>query len=330
MRDLITIGDCTIDAFNFLDEDHTTLVCDKKTGHCQLCLRYADKIPVGSITRLVAGNAANNAVGASRLGLDVAIYTVVGADPEGEKIRQVLEHEGVRTDYMLAERGTETNFHTVLVYKNERTILIHHVPRAYHLPRFEKSAWIYLTSMAKGGHTIFTDLAHYIRGHNAKLMFQPGTFQLQLGVAKCREILQLTEIIIMNKEEAELFLGYNQADNVSVPRLLKSMLALGPKIVVITDGLKGSSAATYSEAWTLGTRPEVKRIESTGAGDAYASGFLAARSLNRSIPEAMRWGTHNAESVVGAVGPQVGLLTRETIESTLQRYSNFVPDKLPM
>jgi sugar/nucleoside kinase (ribokinase family) len=328
MLDLITIGDCTIDAFNILDEKNTELTCDRHGDHCKLCLRYADKIPVKEIQRLVAGNAANNAVGASRLGLDASIYTIVGDDAEGQKILDHLKKEGVRVDYLRQEQGTSTNFHTVLVFNGERTILIYHTPRAYRLPRFEQTAWMYLTSMAEGGESIFPELAELVRDQGIKLMYQPGTFQLAIGPEKSQQILKETEIIIMNKEEAVRYL--NAASESGVGLLLAGLIKLGPKIAVITDGLKGSYAASQTEAWFLGTRPEIKRVETTGAGDAYATGFLAARSLNRSIAEAMRWGTHNAEGVVGAIGPQAGLLTRDAMEGILSRVKNFVPQKYQM
>lgn len=328
MLDLLTIGDCTIDAFNVLDEQRTHLTCDRTKEHCELCLRFADKIPVKEVHRLVAGNAANNAVGASRLGLDVGIYTVVGDDLEGKHIREQLAREGVRTDYFIEEAGSQTNFHTVLVYNAERTILIHHTPRDYRLPRVEQPAWAYLTSMAPGWESFMPDVVRLVEDSHVKLMYQPGTFQLETGAPKSHELLAVTEIIIMNKEEA---IRYLETDaDVAVPALLAGLLKLGPKIAVVTDGLKGSYAASASEGWFLGTRPEVKRIESTGAGDAYATGFLVARSLNRSMAEAMRWGTHNAEGVVGQLGPEAGLLHREAMEAMLNKAASFVPSKIQL
>lgn len=327
MLDLITIGDCTIDNFNILDEGSTHVECDDNQENCQLCLHFADKVPVKEVRRMVAGNATNNAVGASRLGLETAIYTVVGDDLEGGKIRDDLAHEGVRVDYLFQETGTPSNFHTVLVYKGERTILIHHTPRHYRLPRLEKAGWVYLTSMAPGGESIFAQLVTYLQDTGARLMYQPGTFQLEVGPAKSKALLEATETIIMNKEEAARYLHVSPETEIS--KLLHGLLGLGPRIAVITDGLKGSYAASATEAWFLGTRPEVKRVDATGAGDAYATGFLAARCLNRSLPEAMRWGSHNSEGVVGQLGPQAGLLTREAMEATLERVAHFQPKKMP-
>ncbi|MBI4175091.1 hypothetical protein HY523_00565, partial [Candidatus Berkelbacteria bacterium] len=101
-------------------------------------------------------------------------------------------------------------------------------------------------------------------------------------------------------------------------------LLLGPKIAVVTDGTQGSYAAIDGKAWFLGVRPDIPRKESTGAGDAFATGFSVARMLGHEVPEAMRWGTFNAEGVIQYVGPQAGLLTREAMEQVSAKFHKFV------
>ena len=65
--DMISVGDATLDVFVNLIE--ASVLCNIQKDVCQLCLSYADKIPVESVQRVIGGNAANNAVGSSRLGL---------------------------------------------------------------------------------------------------------------------------------------------------------------------------------------------------------------------------------------------------------------------
>ena len=79
--DLITIGDSTIDTFiKILD---ASVECNINRKDCKICLPYGGKVPVEAIEYAVAGNAANVAVGAKRLGLSVAIYTNPGDDDQG-------------------------------------------------------------------------------------------------------------------------------------------------------------------------------------------------------------------------------------------------------
>jgi sugar/nucleoside kinase (ribokinase family) len=70
---------------------------------------------------------------------------------------------------------------------------------------------------------------------------------------------------------------------------------------------------------------EAPAVERTGCGDAFASAFLAAIMDNVTIPEAMRWGTANAASVIGRVGSQAGLLTKTEIEKVLKAHPELKP-----
>ena len=147
MFDIISIGDTTIDTIiKFHD---ATIQCSLKKDVCQLCLNYGDKVPVDQITRLVAGNAANNAVGTSRLGLKAAYCGIVGDDENGEWILQKLHQEKVSTIYSTQQKRTESNLSTVLSFKGERTILVYHAPRKYTLPKMDGTKWVYYTSVGK-------------------------------------------------------------------------------------------------------------------------------------------------------------------------------------
>jgi ribokinase len=214
----------------------------------------------------------------------------------------------------------------VISVSGERTILVYHAPRQYELPGDLPAArWLYLTSMAKGSESILTKLATYLGANGTKLAFQPGTYQLRQGPGIAHDILGQVEFIIMNKEEAQLYTGQNEAD---APALLDHLHALGPKIAVVTDATKGSYAFDGTKRWYLGTRPEIPRIEATGAGDAYASAFAVALLEGESIPQAMRWGTMNAESVIQKIGPQAGILTKQQLRDELDRNPEFVTKEI--
>src|SRR5690606_33062177 len=111
-----------------------TVNCKINKDICQLCINYADKLPVDQYVSLVAGNAANNAVGSARLGLKTAFYVVIGQDVGGKRIHDELEKEGVATRYVVLKEGEETNNSFVLSFQGERTILVYHVKRNYNLP----------------------------------------------------------------------------------------------------------------------------------------------------------------------------------------------------
>jgi len=315
---VISIGDTTIDSFIELHE--ASVHCAVDHTNCQLCLSFGDKVPYENLTRLPAGNSTNNAVGSSRLGLKTAFVSAVGDDDNGRMIIRELKQEGIHTDFIHINKGVQTNSHYVLVFRGERTILIKHNKFAYKLPKLD-TEWVYFSSMAQGTDKFHQELARELeKTKHVKLSFNPGTFQIRMGTSKLRGIYKRTEVLFLNREEAQLVLKM-QTRNIKT--LLTGMHKLGAKIAIITDGKQGSYASNGSpKIWYM---PEFvgPEIESTGAGDAYATAFTAAMHYGKTLPEAMAWGTINAGHVVQFVGPHKGLQTKPQIEAYLKRNKKF-------
>ncbi len=315
MFDLISIGDTVIDTFiPLLDAD-----VEVKDGEKRLSLRYGDKIPVGESISMVAGNAANNAVGGARLGLKTSIYTNVGNDPDDQRIRSKFKKEGIDTRYIVDNDDLPSNHHIVLDFKGERTILIYHQPWEFELPDLEKSKWIYLTSMSPSyvKSNVINQLINYLDRTGAQLLYNPGTFQIKQGVKKDARLLSLTQLFVVNKEEAKVVLGYDLGESVNIKKLLKELVNLGPRKVIITDGGAGSYGFDGENYYQLEVF-KAKLVEMTGSGDGYATGVLAALSYGKELPEAMRWGAANGASVVEQIGPQAGLLTYQEMQHKLK------------
>lgn len=320
--DIVSIGDTTIDAFIELHE--ASVHCSVDRSDCVLCFSYADKVPYESLRMLPAGNSTNNAVGSARLGLKNAFVTSVGDDDNGKKIIQELTHEGIDTQFIEVNKGVQTNFHFVLSFQGERTILIKHNQFSYKLPKLD-TQWIYFSSMAAGTEKFHHELARFLDKHKQiKLSFNPGTFQLRMGTHKLKAIYKRCEILCVNRQEAQLVLKLQSR---SVKTLLKGLHNLGAKIAVITDGRDGSYASDGSKVWYL-DQFEGSHIEATGAGDAYGTAFTAALFYGKSIPEAMAWGTINGGNVVEHIGPHEGLQTKAQIENYLKKHPKFIAKEI--
>lgn len=323
--DLISIGDAVIDTFVPLTDAHVHF--DEHLR--ELCLRYGDKIPVGDSTSLVAGNAANAAVGASRLKLKTSIYVNVGGDHDGLRIKDHLKSEGVDTRYVVVNKDLPSNHHVVLNYKGERTILIFHQPWKYHLPDLDKSRWIYFTSISPTfvKSNLLNQLENYLERVGSRILYNPGTFQIKMGVKKNPKLLSLTELFVVNLQESRLILGHSEGADIPVKKLLKALVDLGPRMSVITDGEKGSYGFDGEKYYHLGIFP-AKLLEMTGAGDAYATAVLAGLFYGHELKEAMRWGAVNGASVVEQIGPQAGLLTYDQMQKKLNEGSKIVAKEL--
>ena len=323
MFDLISIGDATLDTFIEIDE--ATVHCTLQEGACQLCFNYADKIPIKSLAQKVAGNAANVAVGASRLGMRTAFYSIVGNDTIGKDILATIRKEKVSSKYIQQEKDKKSNYSVVLNFKGERTILVYHYPRKYHLPQLSKmTKWIYLTSMAKDSQKVGLEVVSFVRANGTKLAFNPGTYQIRFGLSYLKKIFSVTEILFANKEEAQKILESNEQN---VKNLMKNLAQLGISVVVITDGKNGAYAFDGNTSYFSEIFPS-PMIERTGAGDSFATAFMAARFYGKSIAEALAWGTFNSASVIGKIGPQDGLLTLNEMVKKLKKNSKFVGKKV--
>lgn len=304
--DIISIGDTSLDAF--LQIHNASLLCSLDKATCWFCLNYAEKIPVESINFLPGGNACNNAIGSSRLGLKTALYTVLGDDDAGHRIMSHIKGEHVAPDYLQVEKNNPTNYSTVLNYKTERTILVYHDLRPYTLPKLAPANWIYLTSMGKGFEKVFKALARYLNDNGTKLGFNPGTHQLLAGRKVLDPMLKLSDVFILNKEEALSLLG-NHAQT-PMQEIMRDLHILGPELVVVTDGNKGAYGFDGKHSYRMPPMPATV-VERTGAGDAFSTGLLAALAYKMPLAEALMWGSANAASVIEHIGPQAGLLTKE-------------------
>jgi pseudouridine kinase len=324
MFDLISIGDTVIDTVIPLNE--AQLISEK--GQILIALPFGAKVPVENGVSMVAGNAANNAVGSARLGLKTAIYTHSGNKEDEEddlRIRQKFKKEGVDTRYIIEVASLPSNHNIILSYKGERTILVHHQPWKFHLPDLEKSKWIYLTSMSPSyiESNVINQIINYIERTGCKVAYQPGTFQIKQGGKKQVRLLSMVDVIVMNIQEAKYFLGLQVNDKLSVKKLLKGLINLGPKKVILTDGKEGSYGFDGEVFWKLEVFP-AKLVEMTGAGDAFATSTVAGIIHGETLDQAMRWGAANSAAVVEEIGPQKGLLSFSKLQDTLKQNKHIV------
>ncbi len=317
--DFISIGDIVVDAFIKLSKDQADVSTDMDTRRQTLHMPFGSKLEYDDVEVINAvGNSPNAAVSAKRLGLKTALVTSLGQDRNGKDCLEALRNEGVETDYVKLYEGKATNYHYVLRYGPERTILIKHEKFPYTLPDFGvPPRYIYFSSIGEHGIPFHHELATYIKNNpSTKLVFQPGSLQIKLGKDELKDLYAVTEIFFCNKEEAQEILNTKEQH---VPTLIAGIKALGPKLPVITDGPYGAYVTDeHGKSWHMPMYPDpADPVDRTGAGDAFASTFTAAIALGFTPDVALAWGPINSMSVVQYIGAQKGLLTREQLEQFL-------------
>lgn len=326
----LAIGDIVIDAFIELQDARVT--CDINDENCTISMRFGDKIPYKDVNVVKAvGNSPNASVSAARLGLMSALVTHIGDDENGLDCKKTLEENGVKTDLVQTQRGFKTNYHYVMSYEAERTILIKHANFDYDFEKImsgsEAPEWIYFSSVAENSIPYHHQIAKYVKENNVKLAFQPGTFQINLGYEKLEDIYNACEVFFCNKEESQRILKTKESD---IKELLKEMHKLGPKHVVITNGPDGAYTYDGQDMWYMPIYPDpAPPKERTGAGDAFSSTFTSALALGMPVEQALMWGPINSMNVVQYIGAQEGLLTRKKLEEWLAKApADYKPKKI--
>lgn len=328
--DFVAIGDILIDAFIQLNKDEADVLIDQDTGNKTLTMKFGSKLPYDDVTVVPAvGNSPNAATSATRLGLETALVTNIGNDKFGKECLQALRDRSVHTDFVKIHEGLNTNYHYVLRYGPERTILINHEHYPYSLPDFPVAPkFFYFSSVGEHGLPFHHEIAEYLKNNETKLAFQPGTFQIKVGYEEIRDIYENTEIFFCNKEEAQEILKTTEQD---IPTLIRGVRELGPTLPVITDGPNGAFVVDADDqAWHMPMYPDpAPPVDRTGAGDSFSSTFTSAIILGKDPAEALSWGPINSMNVVQYVGAQEGLLMRDKLEEYLaNRPADYVPTKV--
>ncbi|SRR5258708_22001 len=316
--DFVAIGEIAIDAFIRLKD--ASAHCDINKENCQLCMAFGAKIPYESVEEVPAvANAGNASVSAARLGLQSALVANMGKDRNGEICLNSLKRDGVSTEFIGIQEGKDTNYHYVLWFEDERTILQKHSDFSYKLPNIGEPKWIYLTSLGEKSLEFHSKIIEYLKNHSTvKMAFQPGIFQIKMGFENLKEIYERTEILFCNIEEAKTILNIKEHDNIK--DLLRKMRELGPKTIVLTDGMNGSYSYGGNEFLFMPPYPDPKPpYERTGAGDAFSSTVVSSLIQGESMEKALAWAGVNAMSVVQYVGAQKGLLSKEKLEEYLSK-----------
>lgn len=320
---VLVVGSSMIDLFLEVQDKTRIETLDDK-----LLLKLGDKIPVDIKKLTIGGNGANVSVGLKRLSSDITFYTFFGKDLFSREMEDILKKEGIN---LIAERvGEKSSLSLIFDLNKDRIVFSHHErrnhsfnPREVNTPNF-----IYLTSIGDNWQKAYEQVLEYAGNNNIPIGVNPGSRQLEEKTDIVIKVIRNSEIIFLNKEEAKRILGWLNINKEEAKDLLGEFKKLGPKIVSITDGDNGAYALDSNENYYWIRQFGEDGVDKTGAGDAYASGFLAKYLHGGEVPECMRWGPANAFSVAGKYGAQEGLLTLDQMNEILKEHEDFKAEKI--
>jgi len=317
--DIVTIGSATRDVFVW--SSHFEQKKDKKAPDgWDACLPFGAKIPIDKILFETGGGATNAAVTFARAGYKTACISRVGDDMGGHEVVAQLKREKINTRGIEHDPKYSTAYSIILLSKNgSRAILTargaskHLIENTIPWKRLS-SQWIYLTSLA-GDRRLLREIFSHAKRTKIHIAWNPGSAEISLGLKSLLPYLMQSGIVTLNREEAAAL-----AD-VSPRQLDRIFTALGslPQIaLVVTDGPHGAYAYAHGNIW-YAPAANGKAINTTGAGDAFGSGFVAALMKDNNIIHALKAGTLNALGVVTHMGAKAGILKHKPTKRDLAR-----------
>lgn len=322
-------------------------VSEKKTERF-FTLPAEAKIQIKNPIQSIGGSAANSAVGFSELGLEAAPFGVVGTDENAHLIFETFKKHKITTDFLITQEG-KCSFSVILTSTSGKRTVLHQRSIAENfgkktLANAPKSRAIYVGHLYKTAEPLLFEIPHWKERTEGICAWNPGSTQFQSGFEKFKDLFPHVDCLILNREEAEAFTGISakkiDADKtppeilgkkVPVPfseytpntfydvrPLGEKFIAAGIKSVFITDGRKGAQFFSKNEHYFVPTQ-DIPPVCTLGAGDAFSVGAVAALLHGKEPKEQLLWGGINASGVTREFGAQIGLLSLEKIQKSMEK-----------
>jgi ribokinase len=325
--DVIAIGAGVIDhyvrcpAFEMRKDSHAPNGLDA-------CFPMGAKLKAEKIEMQTGGGATNAAVTFARMGLRSSTICRTGKDLYGPILKATLEKERINTSFIQtdSEHGTgqsvillsDIGTRTILIYRgagshiNKRDIPWHSL----------KTKWFYVTSLG-GDLALYSLILDRAEAIGASVFWNPGNAELAKGLRILAPLIKRTDIFDTNREEAAMLAEQPPRH---LHRIVDRVGSLPKIAMLITDGPRGAYLHTKCCSWHVAPLPG-KRVNTTGAGDAFGSGFLAGFIRTCDLSIGLKTASLNATSVVMHMGAKAGILHEYPKENAL-KHVRITPAKL--
>ncbi|MDO8507537.1 MAG: carbohydrate kinase family protein [bacterium] len=324
MYDVITFGGATRDVF-FKTSKGVIFPDPEDEQEKMLAFKYGEKIITDNALFSFGGGAFNTAVSLAKMGLKASSCINIGRDESAHSIVQRLQEVGVDTCFVTTDAQNHTALSLIVMDKKDHLAFLHRGANNFlklsDKEQIKNAKWFYITSLTGQSANILPELVNLAAENHIKIALNPGGAQLNGNCKQLRGLLDKVELLLLNREEAEELACSEEACEIIEDNnvLLHKVQKLGPKSVIITEGEKGSY---YSGEGMVNFEPAFKKdglvVDTTGAGDAFGSTFLACIIKVMKIPEAQKMAAINAAHVTQFIGAQDGLLTAEEIGDKLK------------
>ncbi|MCQ2743842.1 MAG: carbohydrate kinase family protein [bacterium] len=341
-KKVITIGSATMDVFVECDEANVVSVCSKNKNSDFMSYPYGSKIDISTFSSNVGGGGVNTACNFGNLGFETSAIFKIGKDFYSEGILDFFKSQKVNLKHIIQKDNVSTGFSIILVsFQGDRTVLAHRGANAnikedeINFEAIKDADFMYVAPLNGDSNKVLEPIVEYAQKHGTKICFNAGTTSLKKGFKHIKHILNVADIVVMNKEEASLATEIvvrpdtktekfsHDTIHVDIKAMLNKLKVRDYQIIVITDGKKGAYAYDGNKYYFCPVYPS-EVISTLGAGDAFASTFCA--SINRTnfdIGKSLMYASINSASVVSKFSATEGLLKFEKIEDILKHNKEY-------
>jgi len=311
--DVVTMGSATQDVFAKTAADTIRIHHDKGGDETMLAYPLGAKILIEHLEFQTGGGGTNTATTFARQGLKTGFLGKIGDDDAGKSVLRFLKKEKI--DFLGAVGG-QTGYSVILDSKeDDRTILTfkgcNNELKTKELAQFS-TRFLYCSSMLGESYETMITVMKQVKKRGS-VAFNPSLYQAKLGLGTLQRVLDHVDILVLNKEEAEILVGHPA----SLRDLLRVLSAAGPHTVIITDGKNGAHLFDGTKFLSILPAAELTVVETTGAGDAFASGYVAGIAQGFDEKKSLLLAMLNAESVIAHYGAKNIILTKAAAEKLL-------------
>lgn len=304
MYDIITLGNATLDVL--VKAKSESGHSKKQNKHQDVLHHFGEKIPINDIVFTTGGSGINSAIAFSRLGLKTAFIGCLGLDINGEILAKELKKENI--EFLGRVKPGNTGYSVLIPSSHERKILtfsgVNNNLEWTDIPLSLETKWLYISSPQGETFKTAEKLVSFAKKKRIKVVFNLNIPLAKQGLKKLKPVLKKADILILNKEEAA-----NLTDKGTIKQMLECLSNYTPGIVVITNGHESIHALSGRMIYIKHLQA-IKPLDKTGAGDAFASGFIYGIIQGKDIPTSLDFGHKEALAVLSHLGSKNNLLRR--------------------
>ena len=308
MKKVIGIGNALTDMLVNLRSDEVLEKFDLPRGSMSLVNSEQQKEISKSVSGLpftlsLGGSADNTIRAMARLGCKVGFIGKVGRDSTGDFFESALDNLGIQPFIM---RGEERSGKCVsLVSPDGERTLVTHLGAAVEMKAedlspeiFDGYDCLYVEGYLVQDHNLIRGAIRMAKELGLKVAIDLASFNVvEENIDFLREVIsEYVDIVFANEDEARAFSG--EEEPVNALQYISTMCDL----VIVKIGMRGALIKQGSEVSHVGIMAAAKRVDTTGAGDFYAAGFMAGMCEGLSLRQCGTIGAITAGKVIEIVG----------------------------